>query len=582
MRSRIFTLLCAVFASTALAGWSLPATAEDETADGDFVEMAATPEAPPASYLSIMGEVVRPGTYQVDPSDLTLHTLLKNAQGFRENASTAIRLIRRGRFSQIEIYSESDDTRLRSGDLLIVESKSSGTGDTADKDQDESETDGSLLDGTELAQPEFTQIALVNLMEYPVVLRLRPQRANARSILEALDLPVTLLDEVHVITPNVPNRLSSEAAKQAAALQHGSVLVFVPDEARRRELVGVLPRPTDMSRSKPEFEELAGPSAGGRSAPRKPAGPPLNPSSQGDPFAEADELQTPASDVVLIPSDEANAPQQGSTEVEETTSSQFRPVAAAKLLDASTPEATPLTPVGQKLHSQNLQKGESNFSTREDPTIEGDEEEITPASQRSFVHLLIIVLAVGSLVAAALLLRHSLERMALKIDETPDRLRFDSMPTLAQLSQEYPVPTRPSTVPAPKLLSEQLRERAEELAFPKMHVAPAELTDSGETSLDILKWQQNASSTSLGTSYPMMQDEACHAEHTPHDEHTPYDELRTIPFPVALDAALKVSPRADDEPRQEEPIPQKNVAENDSYAAPLAMALFQLENKRQD
>lgn len=112
MSSRVFTLFCAVLTSVLLAGSCNIASGQEADSLFELVETHSPPGARKNFYAAVMGEVERPGTYLLDQTSLTLHNLVRCAQGFRDNASMAIRVIRRGRFSQIEIFSDKSDTRL--------------------------------------------------------------------------------------------------------------------------------------------------------------------------------------------------------------------------------------------------------------------------------------------------------------------------------------------------------------------------------------------------------------------------------------------------------------------------------------
>ncbi len=193
-------------------------------------------------YIAVMGEIAKPGTYHLDPSTLKLHSTIDRAGGFTSDASKYIRVIRQGRVSQKQLYSESVDSQLFPGDLLIAESKPpmGMTNRTQEFTQD-----GLTIPANyeERAEPSFVQVALLNVREYPVVLKLRPDDANAKSIVRNLGQPVTLLAEADVITPD--RRMTSDAAKQAIRLTEGSVMVFKRDRVDRSRLPSTLPKPIE-------------------------------------------------------------------------------------------------------------------------------------------------------------------------------------------------------------------------------------------------------------------------------------------------------------------------------------------------
>ena len=136
-------------------------------------------------YVAVMGEIDTPGTYRLDSSSLKLHRVIQLAHGFTTNASRAIRVIRPGRGSQTEIFSEKTDSPLMPGDLLIVVPRRSSatSGKIADfRARDSQTVRANYEEGTIRAG---IQVALLNVLDYPLVLRLRPEQANARYLIQA-------------------------------------------------------------------------------------------------------------------------------------------------------------------------------------------------------------------------------------------------------------------------------------------------------------------------------------------------------------------------------------------------------------
>ena len=199
-------------------------------------------------YVAVIGEVDTPGTYRLGSSSLKLHRVIQCARGFTKDASKAIRLVRMGRVRQTEIFSEDSDSPLLPGDLLIVESRkaaarSENSSSTIHRDAETvraNYNEGTIRSGI--------QIALLNVLDYPLVLRLRPDQANATYLVQALGQPVSLLSTMRVITPDIPRRQTSDAAKRAAQMEDGSVIVFEPGKVKRNRLPVTLPNPLDTDR----------------------------------------------------------------------------------------------------------------------------------------------------------------------------------------------------------------------------------------------------------------------------------------------------------------------------------------------
>lgn len=194
-------------------------------------------------YVAIMGEVDTPGTYWINSTGLTMHRMIESARGFTRDASMAVRIIRSGRFRQTEIFSAKNDSRLMPGDLLIVETTQMTTTKGTPRYADSRRSQTIHADYQRGTPRVGIQIALINVVDYPLVLRLRPEQANASQLIQSLGQPMSLLARARIITPDVPGRMTSDLAKQAPRLENGSVLVFEPGAVNRDRIPVTLPRP---------------------------------------------------------------------------------------------------------------------------------------------------------------------------------------------------------------------------------------------------------------------------------------------------------------------------------------------------
>ena len=561
MSSRVFTLFCAMIASTFIAGSPNLASAQEEGSLFELVDTHTAPEPPEACFVAVMGEVERPGTYRLNRASLSLHSAVQCAQGFRDNASMAIRIIRRGRFSQIEIFSDKTDSRLWPGDLLIVESKQPAGVSGRVTNVDEQPFDITRADYYESDRPAVIQIALLNLMEYPVVLRLHPDQANASGLLQALDQPLTLLTRTHVITPDVPYRQSSDAAKKASRMQNGSVMVFEPDDVRRRQIAGRLPLPIDRTQYVASGTGTDALHRSDRQSFRQTAQ-----NSLDDRFDTINSSRNNQSDVILIPCDQFSPDSRFSEQQEGAVFGQFKPAFATKLSESSMDDATPLIPRLDDLPSASH---DSSLPIADGLTTD---EEIGPQEpERSFGHLFIIFLAVGTLVGAALLLRHSLETMALKEQQVPDLVElFQKHPAQKPLSEQSVDPTIPR-----RLLSDQSRIPAEKIEFPTEPAPDTSFTESSDARPDILRMQKNKLALAVAASQLARKSTTLSV-----DKDQPA-ELSTIPFRCQEEITLKLRPGVDQDSPSDRASQTNSDSETPVHPTPVAMALFQLENKRQ-
>ena len=80
-------------------------------------------------FVAIMGQVARPGVYEMRTADPQLTELVQRAGGLAPEASGSIRLIRHARTGQQVFYSPGLSYPLMHGDLLIAEPRLGGPGE---------------------------------------------------------------------------------------------------------------------------------------------------------------------------------------------------------------------------------------------------------------------------------------------------------------------------------------------------------------------------------------------------------------------------------------------------------------------
>jgi hypothetical protein len=197
-------------------------------------------------YVAIMGGVVNPGTYHLDPSELNLHSLLKRAGGLSVDATRTVRVIRQGRLNhQISISEDSDktDNLLTPGDLVIVDSKQSR--DVLGKVTEFVDDPVTVSANYEVAAPNpGIQVALLNVMDYPLVVRLRPEEATTGHVIDQLGQSSEIIANTRVIAPNARTR-NVDGGASSIVLSSGSAIVFDRGAVQRDRLPPSLPRPIE-------------------------------------------------------------------------------------------------------------------------------------------------------------------------------------------------------------------------------------------------------------------------------------------------------------------------------------------------
>ncbi|NOX55388.1 MAG: hypothetical protein GXP27_13310 [Planctomycetes bacterium] len=171
------------------------------------------------SFFGIMGEVGRPGVYQMSARWPALATLLKAAGGLTARASGNLRIVRDGRIAFITSVGTGAATKLMPGDLVIADAQSARTGGA------QRWAAGAGVWTPSVARPPV-QLAFVNLLpRRPVVVKVAGERATVQQIVADLGQSSEIVPTVRVL---LTNRRASSQPLRDAYLPNGTVLVFNP------------------------------------------------------------------------------------------------------------------------------------------------------------------------------------------------------------------------------------------------------------------------------------------------------------------------------------------------------------------
>lgn len=195
-------------------------------------------------YVGLLGQVTRPGVYEITPGRDTLSDLIERIGGLAKDASGQLRVIRNGRPGQSTSYAAASYFELLPGDLVISDAQvtrnsSSGTTRSGDSASAQSGV------ATRQSAPSHVQIGFINLLDRPVVLKLRAENANIPNILAMMRQDQGLASEIKIVPPagqgqrfQNPNQLRFDSS-----LPSETVLIF-PQNAVAAERLEHLPEPT--------------------------------------------------------------------------------------------------------------------------------------------------------------------------------------------------------------------------------------------------------------------------------------------------------------------------------------------------
>ena len=185
-------------------------------------------------YVGLLGQVARPGVYEIEKHGTRLGTLIQEIGGLARDSSGQFRIIRNGRPGQMTTAAGAVHFELMAGDLVIADAQfamSSYASRNSASEKPDSATS--------------VQIGFVNLIDRPVVLKLKREAASVLEILSLMRQDENLAWQVQVIMP--PNHRSGGQARPDAKLPSEAVLVFPPNVVRASRLAP-LPEPFKLKR----------------------------------------------------------------------------------------------------------------------------------------------------------------------------------------------------------------------------------------------------------------------------------------------------------------------------------------------
>lgn len=270
--------------------------------------------------IGILGEVARPGVYRVDFGSLSVQSLVRRAGGLTEEASLSIRIVRQDRVVQNLFFSPNADTRLWPNDLLVVESRRAMSAVSKVLNGDSSVGGVRPVSAT-AAESQGVQVAFLNVLDSPVIVKLRPEDARLEHVVQMLGQPIELAGSVKLLGPeriSAAMTLSSSGSPAPVAsprLTDGTVLVFNKGAVNRSRLP-VLPKPFDSEIAIGAFPSaIGGPS--GQSAELRNVGQlaPLMTLPPGSFSSSVSSTGMPSASTLPIPDAVAPAPPQFSPEL---------------------------------------------------------------------------------------------------------------------------------------------------------------------------------------------------------------------------------------------------------------------------
>ena len=211
-------------------GWNQAGSPQTASANRTQSKVSWALDTTQQPYVGLLGQVTRPGVYEIENRGVRLGDLIKEIGGLARDASGQFRIIRNGRPGQMTSYAGATQFELMAGDLVIADAQYSSFASSTN---------------AKPAASTAVQIGFVNLVDRPVVLKLRREHASLNEILALMRQDEGLASQIKIIAP--PNQRSAGQTRPDTPLPSETVLIFPPNAVRAARLAP-LPEPFKLKR----------------------------------------------------------------------------------------------------------------------------------------------------------------------------------------------------------------------------------------------------------------------------------------------------------------------------------------------
>lgn len=194
-------------------------------------------------YVTIMGEVGRPGVYEFDRPEISLPELIESAGGLREETTSRnIKSFRNGRPGPQTFYTQDSQFVVMQGDILAA-------GRRADYGADRS----GRQNGSVQSMPvEPSQVVVQGIADRPVLLELPQNMASIPGLFALLHQDRNPARRIAVYPPNSAPFSYTAQNTQPVPLESGTIVMFDPQTVMRD---GIPPLPPVANARRAESQQ---------------------------------------------------------------------------------------------------------------------------------------------------------------------------------------------------------------------------------------------------------------------------------------------------------------------------------------
>lgn len=194
------------------------------------VQDAPRPNPPMTFHFGVMGQIARPGVYELNTPAPQLTELIRHAGGLTQKATNQIRIVRHGNAGQSMFFTPGLNFKLVAGDIVVADGpRESRLPQRLNRTPPSLSTirtaDYSESQPLETSKP-FRQVALVGVLDRPVILPVPQTHANVPAILAYLGQAATLASTVKVVPIGGRPRVSPKAKTASPNFRVPTVLQF--------------------------------------------------------------------------------------------------------------------------------------------------------------------------------------------------------------------------------------------------------------------------------------------------------------------------------------------------------------------
>ncbi len=223
-----------------LLGFGIIASAQESRfAAGRFQEVNR-PNASGKYYFGIMGQVAKPGVYELAHPEPQLLELIRHAGGLTQQATNQLRIVRQGNAGQRAYYEPALNYVLLPGDIVVADGpvpprSPQWISESKAASSDIQTADFSFPHSVEEAQFHF-HVALLNVLDRPVILPVPESHANVPAVLAYLGQDLQTASQVKVLPVGPARPFSPKETEAALTFAGPTVLYFNPRLVHRDQL----------------------------------------------------------------------------------------------------------------------------------------------------------------------------------------------------------------------------------------------------------------------------------------------------------------------------------------------------------